>query len=197
MKYINQLEYPHVPYRTNVLNPNKSEADKMRTVSKSGCGLCCVCMTIDLLTDKTLEVEECVKISDEAIANHGCGTDMNILGPVIAEKFDIDYRSTSDVGEAISHIMRGGVAIAHVGVPLGKEQGLFTKGGHYILLVSTDERRFCILDPSYTPKKFTTPDRIGQVDVSRAPYLYCDVDTVNGEIKPNRIGYHLFSRKSV
>ena len=120
---------------------------------------------------------------------------MNILGPVIAEKFGISYSKTSDLDEAIKHVQAGGVIVAHVGVPECKEIGLFTKGGHYILLVSTDGHEFCILDPSYTPEKFTIPERAGRVNFENAPYLYCDVNTVDSETKLGRVKYHLFARK--
>ncbi|MBE6645265.1 MAG: hypothetical protein E7612_07825 [Ruminococcaceae bacterium] len=192
MKYINQLEHPDIPYYTNV----KEAEPRLRSVSKSGCGLCCVCMMLDILTDKVLDIRECVKISEACVANHKTGTDMNVLGPVIAEKFDIEYSKTSDLAEAIAHLQNGGQIIAHVGIPEGQEIGLFTKGGHYISLISTDGKEFCILDPSYTPEKFTLPERAGKVDFSRAPFLYCDVNTVDAETKPGRVKYHLFKRKN-
>ena len=192
MHYLNQLEYPHIPYPTHVSTPQP----KNTTVASSGCGICTVCMMVDLLTDKALEIEECVRISQENIANHKSGTDMSILAPVISEKFGLDYKSTRDKKEVISEIMRGAVVVAHVGVPEEKERGLFTLGGHYVLIVSTDGERFCILDPSYKTNKFTGEDRFGLVDDSHAPYLYCNTDVFDGEIKPGKIGYHIFSRKT-
>ena len=84
----------------------------------------------------------------------------------------------------------------HVGVPEGQEIGLFTKGGHYMLLVSTDGKEFCILDPSYSDEKFKIPERVGRVDESRAPYLYADVETVHSETRVGvKTKYHMFKRK--
>ena len=165
------------------------------TVRGSGCGLCSVCMAIDIITDTTLDIEECVNISKSCVANHSRGTDMNILGPVIAEKFGIEYSKTSDLGEAISHLQNGGVIVVHVGVPEGKEIGLFTKGGHYMLLVSTDGKEFCILDPSYKSGKFDIPERAGKVNDAHAPFLYCDVKTLDAQGRIGRPTYHLFARK--
>lgn len=196
MRYINQLEYPHIPYHTNVKNPAVSEEDRLRNVAKSGCGLCSVCMIIELLTDTSLSVEECVKISEECVANHSTGTDMNVLGPVIAEKFGIHYSKTSELTAAIRHLQSGGMIVVHVGVPDGKEIGLFTKGGHYMAIISTDGEKFCFLDPSYTPEKFTVPERTGKVNTTHAPFLYCDVNTLDRETKPGKVKYHLFSRKT-
>ncbi len=196
MKFVCQLDYEHIPYRTNVLNDAVSEADKIRNVRKSGCGLCSVIMMLDGLLGVNLSVEDCVKISENCLANHAAGTDMKVLAPVIAEKYGLNYIQSSDVNEAIKHLQNGGMIVAHVGVPTGKNIGLFTKGGHYILLVSTDGEDFCILDPSYTPEKFTIPERAGRVNFSNAPYLYCNVDVLDSETKPEKeVKYYMFSRK--
>ena len=195
MKYINQLEYPHIPYPTQVRVEGFAPHGDSSTVKTSGCGLCTMCMAIELLTDTTLEVEECVRISCECGANHSTGTDMNIFGPVIAEKFGISHSKTSDLNEAIRHLQEGGVIIVYAGVPEGKEIGLFTKGGHYILLISTDGKEFCFLDPSYSPEKFKIPEREGRVNEKNAPYLYADVLTIDSETRPGRVKYYLFSRK--
>ena len=194
MKYYNQLEYEHIPYRTKV-KQDIPEEQKMRNVRRSGCGLCCACMTVDALTTEELSVEECVRIAEECVANHAVGTDMNVLGPVIAERFGLVYTKTSELSEAIAHLQGGGKIIAHVGVPEGKEIGLFTKGGHYISLIATDGKEFTILDPSYTPEKFHIPEREGRVNDKDAPFLTCDAEVVDSETKPNRVKYHLFKRK--
>ena len=196
MRFINQLDYAHIPYHTRVKVPGLTEEEMLRSVRKSGCGLCCTCMMVDILTDKSLDIEECVRISEGCFANHNTGTDMKVLAPVIAEKFELEYRGTDDLGEAIEHLRNGGVIIAHVWTPIGAEKGLFTNGsGHYIALIATDGKDFCILDPSYSEEKYADPARVGRVDASAAPYLYADVNVVDAETKLNRIKYHLFARK--
>ena len=195
MQYLNQYSYRHIPYHTRVSLPDTPAEKKLSSVAASGCGLCCACMVVELLTNFTLPIEDCVKISEESLANHSIGTDMKVLGPIIANKYKLEYSHTNDLGEAIRHLQNGGKIIAHVGVPEGKEIGLFTKRGHYITLISTDGKDFCILDPSYTADKFTTPEREGKVDTSHAPYLYCDVNIVDGEGRVGKDEYHLFSRK--
>ena len=194
MKYVNQLDYSHIPYPTRVKEEAYAPNGLNSSVKSSGCGLCCLCMAVDMLTDKTLEIEACVNLSIESVANYARGTDMNILGPVVAEKFGICYSKTSDLAKAIAHLQAGGVIIVHVGVPENKEIGLFTKGGHYMLLISTDGEEFCILDPSYKEDKFDIPERMGRVNTNNAPYLYCDVNVVDSETKPGKVKYHLFSR---
>ena len=195
MQYINQLDYSHIIYHTRVKMEGVTKEDMLRNVAMSGCGLCCACMAVDILTDKHLSVDESVKISEESVANHSVGTDMHIFGPAFSEKFGLSYSNTDSLDEAISHLQAGGVIIAHVGVPIGEEIGLFTKKGHYILLVSTDGKEFCFLDPSYTTEKFKIPERAGKINEENAPFLYTDVFNVDNQIKPNKTKYHLFARK--
>lgn len=194
MNYINQLEYEHIPYPTRIMDEAYAPYGKPTTVKSSGCGLCSVCMAIDLLTDTSFDIADCVLISMECSANHSTGTDMNVLGPVISEKFGIEYSKTSDTQEAIAHLRRGGVIVVHVGIPEGKEIGLFTKAGHYMLIISTDGEEFCFLDPSYTPEKYTIHERAGRVNTANAPYLYCNVQTMESETKPGKVRYHMFNR---
>ena len=193
MRYVNQLDYAHVPYLAEVKNPNATPEQRNRTIALSGCGLCSAAMIVDLLTDKELSVEECVQIAYECGSNWSVGTDMLILAPAIAARYGLTYQKTDDVAEAIAHLQRGGKIIAHMGVPEGKTVGLFTKGGHYVVVIATDGRRFCVLDPSYTPEKFTLPERVGRVDTSKAPFLFCDVDVFDSETRgEGRVSYHLF-----
>ncbi len=195
MRYINQLEYAHLPYPTKIKMEGIPEEKKKTTVRSSGCGLCCACMTVDLLTDQSLDIEECVLIAEECGANHSVGTNMTVLAPVIAEKFGLYYSKTNDLDEAVAHLRNGGAIIAHVGVPQDAPIGLFTKGGHYISLISTDGEEFCILDPSWSAEKYKIPERVGRVNEENLPYLYCDVNTVHSETKRGRTKYHLFARK--
>ena len=189
MKYFNQLDYRHIPYYINA-----KEEPILRNVALSGCGPCSICMMVEILTDKALDIVDCIKIAEECAANHSIGTDMNVLAPVIAERFDLDYRNTADLDETIRHLQNGGQVVVHVCVPKGETVGLFTKGGHYMSIISTDGKEFCILDPSYTPEKFQIPERAGKVNDDHAPFLYCDVNILHGQTGSTPFKYHLFSR---
>ena len=191
MIYINQLERTDLTYIHNTDCGGPPEG--RNTVATSGCGLCCASMVVAALTCENLDVAECVKLSEGSGANHCLGTDMKILGPVVAEKYGLLYRNTNELADALECLRRGGQVIAHVSHPAEGVPGLFTMRGHYILLTSCDGDDFCILDPSYKEGKFDIPERTGKVDDSRAPYLYCKVNTVHAETKPTR--YHLFVRR--
>ena len=196
MKYINQLDYPHLPYYTDTANPDKTEEEKLRTVAKSGCGLACASMMIDQLTDKELKIEDCVKLSEECGANRTLGVSMKIFAPVLSEKFGVDYSFSNDLSEAIEALRSGAHIIAVVKANQETGVGLFTDTGHFISLISTDGKEFCILDPSYKPEKFEREDRKGKVDTSHAPYLYCDVNTTHAETSIKASSkYYVFKRK--
>ena len=188
MKFICQMEYKHIPYETNINNGGNPE--DRRTVSSSGCGLCSICMVVDALTSESLSVEECRDLAYECGAHKPCpGTSLTTLGPVVAERFNLTYKPSGDIDEVIACLRAGGKVVARV------NKGLFTMRSHYITLISTDGTDFCILDPSYTPTKFHTPEREGRVDDTHAPHLYCAVDAVHAETEGPGTRYHLFERK--
>lgn len=191
MLYINQLDYPDIPYYHNA--DNGGPPPGRTSVKTSGCGLCCACMVIEHLTMHKLELTECVKLSEENGANRNIGTSMKVLGKLISEKFDLDFSMTSSKEELISHLQNGGEAIANVAEVEGKT-GLFTHRGHYITLISTDGENVCILDPSYKEGKFDEEGRAGRVKVC-APFIYCPVDTLLEETQHRDPGFYLFKRK--
>ena len=195
MKFLDQREYEHIPYHTVTDGENGEQIINELNVKKAGCGLCCSAMAVDILTDRSPSLEEIVEIAESCGAGRGRGTNMKTLSSVVADKFGLEYSSTSDLGEAIRHLQAGGVIVAHMGVPVGAEIGLFAQIGHYILLISTDGEEFCILDPYYKPGKFDIPARAGKVNDKNAPYLYCNVSTLDAETKPDRIKYYMLKRR--
>lgn len=191
MLYLNQLEYSHIKYYHNAAHGGPIEGRD--NVGTSGCGLCSLCMIVDHLTTDSLDLEECVRLSEESGANHSFGTDMKILGPIIAERFGLDMDTTTHKSVLIAHLQNGGEAIAHVGNKGEGVPGLFTARGHYVTLISAKNEEICILDPSFKDDKFDTDDRRDKVRIV-SPFVYCTVDTLLGEIKGN--GFYLFKRKA-
>lgn len=187
MHYTNQKQFPHLRYNHNMANGGPPAGKN--TVATSGCGLCSLCNVVNMLTVKHLFVEDCIRLSEENGANLGVGTNMSILAPVIAKTYGLDYKGTTDLGEAVTHLQKGGQVIAHMG------PGLFTYGGHFINLVSYADGEFCILDPGYSPEKFETEERKGRINTDNAPFLYCKAELLHSETRERPIKYYLFSRK--
>ena len=194
MLYLNQLDYRHIPYITHTKDDDI--IDKVYNVARSGCGICSACMVVDRLTTKHLPIEEGVKISEGCGANYGAGTDMSMYAPMVAERFGLDYRNTDDQAQMLACLQTGGAVIVHVKRLPDDEVGLFTKGGHYMTVISTDGEEVCILDPSYTPEKYHLPEREGKVNDKNAPFLYTSKDTLHAHTPWDKPKYHLFWRKA-
>jgi len=192
MLYLNQLEYHHIPYNHNMDNGGVPE--ERRSVATSGCGLCSLCMIVDHLTVFYLDIEECVKLAEEHGANRKMGTDLRVLSPIVAEHFELDYFATNDRDELIEHLNNGGQAVANVGGDREGYAGLFSNGGHYVVVVSIDGDEVCILDPSYEPGKFDEESRAGKVRED-APFLYCSIDDLMKDTDNRDPGFYLFKRR--
>ena len=190
MLYLNQLLYKELPYLHKTL-----QGGTMSTVSRSGCGLCSMSMVVDHLTMQSLPIEDCVKMSEECGANRWTGTSIGVLGPVAAEKFGLDYAETSDPGEMLACLHGGGRVIVHIGGDHEGHVGVFSHGGHFITLISEENGRIGVLDPSWKPGKFDEEGRAGKVDTTYAPVLSCTIDVLMADTENRSPRFHLFRRK--
>ena len=150
--YLNQTNYPHVAYPTLTDLPELMRADS--TVRSAGCGLCSASMVVTNLTGREFSLIDCLELSLAVGANHSPGTDMDLLAPYVAERFDLDLK-------------RGGMAVANVtgDRPEDSHVGLFSHGGHYVAVVGIEEdgETVIVLDPSQLPDKFHEEGREGKV----------------------------------
>lgn len=192
MVYLNQLEYEQIPYEHNL--DNGGAPPERSNVAAAGCGPCCLCMMVDNLTVKHLDLQECLDLSVKWKANRKPGTDLKILGPVVAEKFDLDFSVTDDIQEMAEHIRRGGMAAANSGGDREGYTGVFSHGGHYIAVISVDGDEACILDPSYKKGKYEEEARQGKVRVSE-PFAYCSLEVLAKDCENRSPAYYLFKRK--
>lgn len=180
MFYLNQREYSHIPYMHDL--DHGGAAEKLRNLGTSGCGLCCACMVVEHLTGKTLELIQCIRLSEESGANHCPGCDMSILGPAVAEQFGLTYRRCGDVDTLIAHLRSGGEAVALVCRQEDGSPGIFTGWAHYMLLTACNDNVVTILDPNYAKGKFQAQEEAGLIRVEE-PFLYCDLATLVAEAR--------------
>jgi len=192
MLYMNQLKYGHIPYNHNMAHGGPPEG--RTTVRSSGCGLCCACMVVDHLAGKTLPIEECVRLSEENLANQDLGTNMSVLGPVIAKLYDLEYVQSSDRDELIAWLRSGGEVVVHVQGDKDGRVGLFSNRGHYILATAMVGEEVQILDPSDKPEKYEIKDRKGLVR-KEDPYIYATPELVDTACYADRIHFHMFKKK--
>ena len=191
MLYINQREYPDMPFPNNVEGGYPTEK---QNIAKAGCGICSLCMVVDHLTVKELSLPECVGLAVVHKANLKPGTSMVKIAPAVAEKFGLKFSYTSDKEEMLSCLRRGGRVIVNVANRPDGTPGLFTKGGHYMVLVAADGERICFLDPNYH-ESYNEGGLKEKVDSSKAPLLYCDADLMEYETENREIKYYLFERE--
>ena len=191
MLYINQRDYPDMHYPHNA--DNNYQPPEGQNIAKAGCGLCSACMVVDQLTTQKLGLEECIELSVANKANTRPGTSMVVLGPVVAEKFGLKFSYTSDKEAMLACLRRGGRVIVNVANRPDGTRGLFTKRGHYMVLIAADGERICFLDPYYGPE-YNEGELKEKVDSSRAPVLYCDADLLHRESANREKRYYLFER---
>ncbi|MCI8609327.1 MAG: hypothetical protein HFE73_06755 [Firmicutes bacterium] len=194
MLFVNQNDYPDMPYPTDAEHPD-SECMVNGTIQDAGCGLCSCCMMVDRLTMQTLTLEECRQMSIDSGANHEPGTDMVILAPIVAKKYDLNLRTSNNVGELIECLQGGGCAILNPGGDREGYHGLFTNSGHYIVAASYHHGEFLILDPSWSEEKFQTPERKGRVREAGC-LVYATPEVIIEDTENRRPRYFLFTRKS-
>ena len=190
MLFLRQGDYKDVHFPNNIEGGCPPER---QNIAKAGCGICSACMVVDHLTTKSLSLEECVQMAVETKANLRPGTSMVKLGPALAEKFGLKFSHTSNKEEMLAHLRKGGRVIVNVANRPDGTPGLFTKGGHYMVLVSADGERICFLDPNLDGK-YETEEVKTKVDTRSAPILYCDADLLEYETENREIKYYLFER---
>ena len=194
MKYINQLEHPHMLYVTRT-DPEFGDSGKTTTVRSSGCGLCSAIMVADrLLPSYDFELTDAIELSYELKANHGKGTDPDLFFPAFAKKLGLDYKQAKTTEELIHCLHTGGAAVVHVGKVEGRVP-LFTKGGHYMAVIGVErDGRLAILDPSYFPGKYEEEGRQGKVEMRQNVISLCTPEILAEESEMKKIPYHLFWR---
>lgn len=189
MKHINQRRYAYIPYPFRPDNP-----EKPGNVRRNGCCLCSACMVVDQLTTENLSVRDAVKLSLSVEANHATGTDIMIFGPAVAERFRLDFKPTDDINEAIEAVRDGGRVIVRVSGRYENNKKIFTKTGHYMVMIAATKEEVCILDPSWTSKKYGKWEKEGLVRTA-GTLVYTAPETLHNEGIQIHPRYYIFRRK--
>lgn len=181
-KFYNQNDYPEIPYGGG-------------SIASSGCGLCASCMVVENMTGATFTPAECAALAYECGACDETGTEISILAPAVCERFGLTYELTCDHGKMLQFLQQGeGLVIANSGGDREGWKGVFTRGGHFITLVSAKGRRVCALDPSLRPGKFDEEGRKGKVEVE-GNKAYVDIAVLARDCDNRYPSYCLFRKK--
>lgn len=185
LTYYSQIDarWSNHPY-TSVGNPNQ-------TIGSSGCGPTCASMVVTAIkgtitpdTMGDLYVENGYRSADN-------GTYFSAFR-FTADVFDIEYEEAYRLDDVINLLNNNHYVIASCG------NGLFTTGGHFILLVGIENDHIKIYDPYLYAGKFDTSTRRGKVLVD-GNTVYCPIENFReyanytkffaykyeGNIKPN------------
>ncbi|MBR4303839.1 MAG: hypothetical protein IKT81_00770 [Clostridia bacterium] len=200
MKYVNQLDYPEMPYITQVksTDPEKIKIGLNNTVAKSGCGLCSAVMVASRLrVDGTFEVEDARQLSYDSGANHSSGTDGSLYFPAFAEKFNLDFVNTDSTDELLHCLRTGGAAIVACTGNREGYHGVFSdRWGHYIVAISEErDGRIAILDAAYEEGNYEIGDRKGKVETLERGFCRTSLQVLIEETTTRKLPFYLFWRK--
>lgn len=145
-----------------------SAGDSSQTIGTSGCGPTSAAMVVTA-TRGTITPPEMgdlfVKYGYRSANN---GTYWSAFRWV-ADVFDIGYQETSSLDTAVNLVRDNNYVICSVG------NGLFTTGGHFIVIVGIEGDTIKIYDPYLYSGKFDTSTRRGKVTVS-GNTVYCSIN---------------------
>ena len=181
MKYVNQLEHRYLRYSSNTSHPEKDHMTH-GTFARSGCGLSSLIMVADrLLPSCQFDLRDAVQLSYDTKANRLAGSDMRYIAPVFAYKFGLELEFSDKIEDVIRCVTTGGAVVALSRGDREGYTGVFTHGGHYVVVVGVDRQgRLMILDPSWTPTKFDEPGREGKVEV-KDKLCYCAPEVLDAD----------------
>lgn len=139
-----------------------------QTIGTSGCGPACASMIVTatrgaITPDKMGDLF--VKYGYRSANN---GTYFSAFR-AIADEFNIEYEETYYLDKAIELLKNNHYVVASCG------NGLFTTGGHFVVLVGIEENIIKIYDPYLYSGKFDTSTRRGKVTVENNT-VYCSVE---------------------
>lgn len=140
-------------------HPYTSTGNNSQTIGSSGCGPSSAAMVVTA-TKGTITPPEMgdlfVKYGYRS-ANNGT---YDSAFRWVADTFDIDYNETYNTDNAINLLRNNNYVVVACG------NGLFTTGGHFIVLTGIDGDTISVYDPYLYSGKFETSTRRGKVSVS-------------------------------
>lgn len=140
--------------------PYPSKELPKATIKSGGCGPTSCAMIVSSLKNIVTPVDMARLFLDNGLRANG-GTSSKAFN-WISNKFGIDMIETTNVDKAIDTLCSGGMCIAHC-----KAGGVFSTGGHYIVLAyMKNSNTICVFDPYLYKNKFNTSSRKGKVTVN-------------------------------
>ena len=152
LTYISQIDNRWKNYPYTVTN------NKNQTIERSGCGVATAAMIVDSIVGNVSVTELADVFVKYGYRSPNNGTYWS-ANRAIADEFDIEYKETSNFGVMLEMLKSNNYIIASVG------NGLFTTGGHYIMIYGIEGENLKIYDPYLYVGKFDTSTRRGKAYV--------------------------------
>ena len=183
-KYFNQHNYSTTPY--------PSSSNPKATVETGGCGPTSAAMIISNMTTSIVDPIAMANYSIKNGARIDGGTDLNKLATAMSKDYGLTFTATTDETQLMAHLKTGGMAVANVGGDRPGYVGVFSDGGHFIVVAGLDASgKLIILDPGYYVGKFKKTGRAGKVTVN-GNYCICDVSVLASDTSNRNPSYWLF-----
>jgi len=162
LTYYSQIDsrWKNHPY-TSVGNPEQ-------TIGSSGCGPTSASMVVTAIKGAITPDDMGDLFVDNGFRSADNGTYFSAFRWT-ADVFDIEYLETYKLDDVVDLLRNNYLVVASCG------NGLFTTGGHFIVLVGIDGDTIKIYDPYLYAGKFDTPTRRGKVWVD-GYNVYCTID---------------------
>lgn len=145
-----------------------SVGDSSQTIGTSGCGPTSAAMIVTATRGAITPDEMGDLFVQYGYRSANNGTYWSAFRAV-ADEFNIGYTETSDIQRALQLLQSNNYVVVSVG------NGLFTTGGHFIVLTELNGDTITVYDPYLYSGKFDTSTRRGKVTVS-GNTVYCSID---------------------
>lgn len=145
-----------------------SVGDSSQIIGTSGCGPTCASMVVTATKGTITPPEMCDLFVKYGYRSANNGTYWSAFR-FVADTFNIGYQETTDIQRALQLLESQNYVVASCG------NGLFTTGGHFILLTKVENGMIEIYDPYLYAGKFDTATRRGKA-VVEGNKVYVSVD---------------------
>lgn len=164
--YIGLTYYSQIDSRW-ASHPYTSINKSSQTIGTSGCGPTCASMVVTATRGTITPPEMGDLFVEHGYRSANNGTYLSAFR-FVADTFNIEYNETYKLDNAINLLNNNYYVVASCG------SGLFTTGGHLILIVGVENDTLKIYDPFLYNGKFETSTRRGKVTVS-GNTVYCSI----------------------
>ena len=127
-------------------------------------------------------------------ARAASGTNMRRLAAQAALCWSLTVETTNDTATLLSALQGGAMAICNVSGNRVGHKGIFSTGGHYVVVVAGDASCMQVLDPGIYSGKFRAAYRAEAVS-QLGDVLLCSPETLESDCRGRNPRYYIFRKK--